>query len=205
MDLLTRIRMAPMLYFVVIGTVLGSFYYFWMFDSGGNIETRIQTSTAELQKATSDLADTNRVIADKTQFQTEFQEVSEKFRAAIEYLPENFNVQELLKQISDEARASGVNLVSVKPRTPQQKEFYEELSMDIELEGPFSLLTTFLAYMSKQNRIVNVKDIDIHFKSMVDGNPRLTMKGTLQAYRYKKPAEGAKPKGGANGAKPRGT
>ena len=38
--------------------------------------------------------------------------------------------------------------------------------MEIELEGPFSLLTTFLAYMSKQNRIVNVKNINIEFKSL---------------------------------------
>jgi len=195
MSLLARIQMAPMLYFVIMGTVFGSFYYFSMFNNGENLEAQIQSKSAMLEKATSDLADTNRVIADKTQFQQEFQEVSDKFRAAIEYLPETFNVQELLKQISDEARASGVNLVSVKPRNPEQKEFYEELSMDIELEGPFSLLTTFLAYMSKQNRIVNVKNINIDFKQMIDSVPRLTMKGTLQSYRYKKPPEKPNDKG----------
>ncbi len=199
MGIMARIRMAPMLYFVIIGSAFGSFYYFSVFDAGGDLETQIQAVTEELSKATSDLADTNRVIADKTQFQAEFQEVSEKFRAAIEYLPETFNVQELLKQISDEARASGVNLVSVKPKTPEQKEFYEELSMEIELDGPFSLLTTFLAYMSKQSRIVNVKNINIEFKQMVDSVPRLTMRGTLQSYRYRKPAEGA------SAAKPPGT
>jgi Tfp pilus assembly protein PilO len=199
MDMMTRIRMMPMLYFIVIGSALGSFYYFSMFDAGGNIEAKIEALNAQLEKATSDLNDTNRVIADKTQFQAEFQEVSEKFRAAIEYLPESFNVQELLKQISDEARASGVNLVSVKPKAPEQKDFYEELSMDIELEGPFSLLTTFLAYMSKQNRIVNIKNIDIVFSKIVELVPRFTMKGTLQSYRYRKPPEGS-----ANAPKPKG-
>lgn len=188
--MLNRIRVAPMFYFVLIGSLLASFYYFSIFDTGASIDTDIASKNAELEKATGDLADTNRVIADKTQFQLEFQEVSEKFRAAIEYLPESFNIQELLKQISDEARASGVTLVSVKPRSPEKKEFFEELSMEIELEGPFSLLTTFLAYMSKQNRIVNVKNINIDMKDLVDGNPRLSMKGTLQSYRYLKPPDG---------------
>jgi type IV pilus assembly protein PilO len=198
--MLNRIRVAPMFYFVLIGSLLASFYYFSIFDIGSTIDDEIKSKAAELEKATVDLADTNRVIADKTQFQLEFQDVSEKFRAAIEYLPESFNIQELLKQISDEARASGVTLVSVKPRTPEKKEFFEELSMEIELEGPFSLLTTFLAYMSKQNRIVNVKNIDIQFKGLVDGNPKLTMRGTLQSYRYLKPADG-----GANAPKPPGS
>lgn len=191
MDLMTRIRMAPMLYFFIVGTMLVSGYYFWMFDTGQDVDVRIATLSSELEKATSDLDDTNRVIADKTQFQAEFQEVSEKFRAAIEYLPETFNVQELLKQISDEARASGVTLASVKPRNPEPKDFYDELSMEIELEGPFSLLTTFLAYMSKQNRIVTIKNIAIDYKNTVDLVPRLRMVGTLQSYRYRKPVEGA--------------
>ncbi len=186
MDMLTRMKMAPRLYFFLIGSALASFYFFNFQDDGVRIDSEIKTATEQLAKATKDLEDTNRVIANKEQFQQEFQEVSEKFRAAVEYLPETFNVQELLKQIDDETRASGVNKISVKPKNPEPKDFYEELSIDIELEGPFTLLTTFLAYMSKQNRIVNIKNISIEYKQMVDGSPRLTMKGTLQSYRYRK-------------------
>jgi type IV pilus assembly protein PilO len=188
MDFATRLKLANRSVFIISGLVLASAYYYFMFDDGVSIDVAFKAATQELTKSQSSLDSTNAVLADYGKFQTEFQMVSDQFQAALEYLPETFNTQELLKQISDEARASGITLVAVKPKPSESKEFYEELAMDVELEGPFSLLTTFLAYMSKQNRIVNIKNIEVNFKAMADGVPRLTMKGTLVSYRYKKVA-----------------
>jgi len=186
LTLATRIKMANRSVFLISGLVLASAFYYFMFDGGVNLDASIAAAAQELTKSQGSLDSTNAVLQDYGKFQTEFQMVSDQFQAALEYLPESFNTQELLKQISDESRASGVTLVAVKPKPSETKEFYEELAMDVELEGPFSLLTTFLAYMSKQNRIVNIKNVEIEFKSMVDNVPRLSMKGTLVSYRYKK-------------------
>ncbi|MGE3974268.1 MAG: type 4a pilus biogenesis protein PilO [Bdellovibrionales bacterium] len=193
MSFLTRIKMANRSLFIMSGIVLASAFYYFMFDNGGNLEVTYNNMIAELKKSQESLDGTNAVLQDYGRFQAEFQMVSDQFQAALEYLPESFNTQDLLKQISDESRAAGVTLVAVKPKPSETREFYEELAMDVELEGPFSLLTTFLAYMSKQNRIVNIKNIEIEFKQIVDSVPRLTMKGTLVSYRYKKVANATPP------------
>jgi len=185
-DLKTRIQMAPKGVFFIAGLVLLSMYYYVVYDDGESMVQTTKNAAQELEAARKSLTDVNTVLADYGKFQAEFQLVSDQFQAALEYLPESFNIMDLLKQISDEARAAGVNLINVKPKPVETKEFYDELAIDVELEGPFALLTTFLAYMSKQNRIVNVKDVRIDLSKIVDSTPRLNMRGVLVAYKYKK-------------------
>jgi len=190
MGLEQKIKMAPRTVFFVIGLGLLGVFYSGMYDDGTGLQNQLNTVNAELTKTQKSLKDTEEVIKNTQTFQAEFQSVSEQFQAAVEYLPETFITQELLKQISNEARAAGVTLVSIKPKTPSPGDFYEELQVDVELEGSFTLLTTFLSYISKQNRIINIKNIEMGMKTANEGVPKLSLRGVLVAYRYKK-EEGA--------------
>jgi Tfp pilus assembly protein PilO len=77
-----------------------------------------------------------------------------------------------------------VNLTLVKPQTPEIKGFYEELKMDVEFEGTFTNLMNFLSFISKVQRIITIRNVEIVTKEVVDGNSFLGVKGTFVSYRY---------------------
>jgi Tfp pilus assembly protein PilO len=56
--------------------------------------------------------------------------------------------------------------------------------MDVEMEGSYTQLVSFLAFMSKIQRIVNIRGLELKLKDYVDDVPILKMKGTFVAYRY---------------------
>lgn len=56
--------------------------------------------------------------------------------------------------------------------------------MDVEMEGSYQQLVQFLAYISKIQRIVNIRGLELRMKKFEDETPLLSMKGTLVAYRY---------------------
>jgi type IV pilus assembly protein PilO len=186
-ELIQRLKFMPTSYFVIGGLLIGALYYSSYYDNGETIDTRILGAQAELDKARDTLAATEKVIGNRQQFEAEYNLVSDQFKAAIEYLPSTFNIQSLLRQIYNEARSAGIDLEKTVPQPPTGPvgdRFYEELMIDVQLVGSFSQLTLFLSYVSRLQRIVNIKNIEIRFDRYVDTVPYLTLKGTLVSYRY---------------------
>jgi type IV pilus assembly protein PilO len=111
--------------------------------------------------------------------------MSQTFRLALDYLPKELDIQDLLRKIYSESRAAGVQLTNFKPKDPVSKDFYDELLMEIELRGNYPQLVLFLSYVSKLPRIINIKNVELIDPVYIDGVPMLKMRGTLVAYRYK--------------------
>jgi type IV pilus assembly protein PilO len=186
-ELVERLKTIPSHFFLGTAIALAGLYYWLYFDAGEGIQAQITGQQAELDHVRKDLADTEAVIGDKQKFEQEYNRVSDQFRAAIEFLPSNFNIQALLKQIYSEARSAGIDLEKTIPQAPKgpvEGRFYEELAIDVTLVGSYPQLTLFLSYVSRLQRIVNIRNVEIKFERMNDTTPYLTMKGTLVAYRY---------------------
>lgn len=188
-ELIERLKPIPMSYFVAGAVALAGLYYWMYFDSGSGIQGRIDSQTQEMEAVKKSLSDTEAVIGDKQKFEQEYNTVSDQFRAAIEYLPSSFNIQSLLKQIYNEARSAGIELEKTVPLPSTgagggSKQFYEELNIDVTLSGTYPQLTLFLSYISRLQRIVNIRNVEIKFEKLADSTPFLTMKGTLVSYRY---------------------
>jgi len=111
--------------------------------------------------------------------------VSQTFRLALDYLPKELDIEDLLKKIYSEARAAGVQLTDFKPKDSVSKDFYDELPMEIQLKGSYAQLVTFLGNISKIPRIINIRDVHINDPAFVDGYPTLKLNGVLVGYRYK--------------------
>ena len=170
--------------FLIIGLLLGVLYYWSNSDTLDAQDSAIEAKKVEIETLDKAIGVAQKIANDKTKFEEENQKVSDQLKAAIEFLPNKLNEQEVLIKISNEARSAGVNPTSIQPKKAQQKGFYEELQMDVELEGSYSQLVLFLSYISKIQRIVNIKGLDLKFKNFVDDVPMLKLKGTLVAYRY---------------------
>lgn len=187
-ELVDKLKTIPSHFLAGGALALALLYYFLYFDSGEAILARTVAKRTELAGVQKSLSDTEAVIGDRQKFEQEYNRVSDQFRAAIEYLPSNFNIQSLLRQIYSEARSAGIELERTAPQqksgAPPTDQFYQELLIDVTLTGSYPQLTLFLSYISRLQRIVNIRDIELTAVRVVDGTQFLTMKGTLVSYRY---------------------
>ena len=181
-----------------IGILLGGLLYMNSGDSIVMKDRQIQTMMQEVNKTKKEVKSAQDIVKNKTKYQDELNYVSDRLRAALEYLPTDLMAQDILRQMYEEARNSGVKLISVKPGQTEKLEFYEQISLDVELEGGYSQLTLFLSYISKVKRIIRIKSFELSTKEISDGIPILNLKGKLVAYRYVPPEKGANP-GGVGG------
>ncbi len=180
-----RVKITPKTGFLFLGMILAAAYYATVDSPNSPNATQIASLNAEIIKAESKLKETEDRTRDKAHFQDEVERVSETFRLALEYLPKELDVQDLLKKVYSESRAAGTELSTFKPKDPVPKDFYEELNMEIGVRGNYPQIITFLGNISKIPRIINVRNVEITHPILVDGYPTLTLTGTLVAYRYK--------------------
>lgn len=193
--------------YLFVGIALGGFYYWNNLATYEAQDAQIAAKNQELAVLDEAIKSAKRIASDREKFEQENQKVSDQLKAAIEFLPNKLNEQEVLVKITNEAHTAGVNPTSIQPKKAQKKTFYEELQMDVELEGSYAQLVLFLANTSKIHRIVNIIGVDLKVLNFVDDIPILKMKGTLVAYRYiensQESAAAAKP-GAPATAKPPG-
>ena len=185
--MIEKINSLSMAMVIGIGILLGALYYM---NGGEGIVVKdrtIQTLTQEINKIDQEIRAAEEIVKNKTKFQDELNYVSDRLKAALEYLPTDLMAQDILRQMYEEARNSGVKLVSVRPGNTQKQEFYEQISLTVELEGGYSQLTLFLSYISKLKRIIRIKSFELTTKQVEDNIPVLGLKGQLVAYRYVPP------------------
>ncbi len=169
---------------LIMGLLMAATIHYFFGGIGAN-GAKIEKLKVDIQASSDKLKRTTERTADKAKFQEEVERMSQIFRLALDYLPKELDIQDLLRKIYSESRAAGVQLTNFKPKDPVSKDFYDELLMEIELRGTYPQLVLFLSYVSKLPRIINIKNVELGEPVYLDGVATLRMKGTLVAYRYK--------------------
>jgi type IV pilus assembly protein PilO len=180
-----RIQVTGRPIFGLFGVFLAAGYYLMNGNPVAPYESQIAQLHGEISKVQAKIKETESHLADKAKFQEEMERISQTFRLALDYLPKDLDIQDILKKVYVEARTAGVALLNFVPKEAGMKEFYDEVPLDIRLRGSYSQLVTFLANISKIPRIINVQDVDLDAPKFVDGLPIMEFKGTLVVYRYR--------------------
>src|SRR5438046_3172377 len=116
MSLEDRIRLAPKSTFVLFGILLAAAFWFTQptpDDLFAQPISLLEGQVADLQKK---VQETEARFNNKKKFQDEMDQVSQLFRLALDFLPKELEPQELLKKISIEAKAAGVDLLKFQPK-----------------------------------------------------------------------------------------
>lgn len=185
-SLTEQIQSAPRVAFIPVGLVVAVLYYFSIYDDGAQIQSKINQANSEIETQNKNLEAAQKTAGEKGKFEEQVNLVSSQLQAALEYLPNQLKVEELNKQIEDEARHAGVKLRSFSPTQTAIKEFYEEIPVRVDLEGSYSNLTLFLTYITQLKRIVTIKDVTLvpSSRGRLDPGLQVNLQGTLIAYRY---------------------
>jgi type IV pilus assembly protein PilO len=129
-------------------------------------------------------------------YKQQLKDLQRSFGALLRQLPGKTEVPNLLVDISQTALAAGLQQKLFQPEAEQDKDFYAELPIKMELTGSYHQFGQFVSGIAALPRIVTLHDIEIKptNSSSNGGAPSggyddLTLTLTAKTYRYLDPDE----------------
>ncbi|MGE3760021.1 MAG: type 4a pilus biogenesis protein PilO [Pseudobdellovibrionaceae bacterium] len=175
---------------VLIGLVVCCFYYFLVYDAGINQTAAISQSNQKIHELQTKLQDYQQKLDAAAVFKKTAAEVGSTISRLLTLIPEQFNMSDLMRIVSNEAKVAGSSMTTLEPKTtqisPTAKEF-EELTVSVELQGSFLQHMIFLSNLTKGNQILVIRKYE--FNQMHEGKaeeaPVVKMVAEIVAYRYR--------------------
>lgn len=189
-NLLIRLAALTMQKALIFGVVAGALYYFMAYNDGSQIEgqlAQIQSQIAEQEKQSQE---TDAALKEVEQVRVAVAALSDQFKLVSSAIPSDVQMADIIRAVDSVARASGVSVKSKEPKEVSNKEFYEEIPLDITLEGNFSQITMFMYYMTSMQRIMKIKNFSISKDNGSDlrvsssSSAKLSFQGQVVSYRF---------------------
>src|SRR5881392_630067 len=151
---------------VVAGVVvmLSVANWYFMIDP---MQTQITQRQGELRALEDELIQKQSIANNLAQFKHEKEILERRLAQALTELPNEANIDELIRSLSEIGTKSGLTINSIEPQGEQRQSFYASIPIVMAVTGNFHEIGVFLDSLSKLARIVNVTNIKM-------GTPRFT-------------------------------
>ena len=173
-----KVKLLSLVALIVVPLAL---FYFLLYSPKAaeqeKLTTAIATTTADIRKA-------EAVLKNLPKYKAELEETQQKFEETVVMLPKTQEIPDLLRNISDLGKATGLEFVSFVPAQEILKDFYAEIPINITLLGPYHNVGSFLDKVSKLDRIVTVNNIKMAQPKEDTGEIVLTSTCQLVTYRF---------------------
>lgn len=116
---------------------------------------------AQLAAANVSLAEKQAIADNLNDKRREMDALDFRLQEALTQLPEQKDVAELLAQLNEVGRRSGLEIASVVPGTEVPKSFYAEIPIAVSVAGNFHEVAAFLQEVARLRRIVNVTNLKL--------------------------------------------
>ncbi len=173
MKLLEQFGKAPLVFklgsLVLILIVIAVVEYQVMFKPKKDDVDRLKKQSAELKVKLLE----NQAIADNLhKFQEEVNILNEQLKQALSLLPNEADVHTLFRQLSIVAKKTNVALLSFRPAGQASHGFYNDLSMELKIDGTYHDIAVFIDQVGKLSRIVNISNL-VFSSPRIQGNSSL--------------------------------
>ncbi|HEY3449217.1 MAG TPA: type 4a pilus biogenesis protein PilO [Myxococcales bacterium] len=101
-----------------------------------------------------------RVIADNlNQYRRDKEVLERRLAEALTELPPQADIDELLRQLNDVGKKSGLEIVTLEPGQEKPETFYAAIPIKMQVSGNYHEIAVFFESVSKLRRIVNISGI----------------------------------------------
>jgi type IV pilus assembly protein PilO len=121
-------------------------------------------------------------VANLEEYKAQMVEMEQSFESILKQLPRDTEVPGLIDDISLAALNNGLDLKVISPQKQISTEFYNELPIEIEVEGDYHELGAYVSSVASLPRIVTLHDFSISKKGK--DNDTLSLKILAKTYRY---------------------
>lgn len=183
----------------VVGMAIAGFYYMAAYDDGTGIEKDTQRFKSETAQLRGELLKMQAAISSARGLDEKVEGLNQTLKGITLYMPRDSNEYSLMKLLSSEAKAAGVNIVGIRQAalrsTTETSPYWKEFPVDVELKGSFSQMLLFLSFLTRVNRMITVESFD--FGGVNSGEAGtddllLNFKARFYGYRYLEPSSRAK-------------
>ncbi|OUS38316.1 pilus assembly protein PilP [Oleispira antarctica] len=121
-------------------------------------------------------------VANLEEYRAQMVEMELSFESILKQLPRDTEVPGLIDDISLAALNNGLDLKVISPQKQISTEFYNELPIEIEVEGDYHELGAYVSSVASLPRIVTLHDFSISTKGK--NSDLLSLKILAKTYRY---------------------
>lgn len=127
------------------------------------VEDRITAQGNERRKLDRDLAEKSEIAQNLNERRREMDVLEQKLAEALTELPENKDLEELLAQLNDIGKKSGLEISKVEPgkEATTGGEFFARIPIKMSVNGSYHEIAMFLQELANMRRIVNVNNIKL--------------------------------------------
>lgn len=174
--------------FLVLTLIL---VYLFVWDG---VRPELQQKEAQEQALRAEFQQKHAQAVNLAVYKQQLKDLQRSFGALLRQLPGKTEVPNLLVDISQTALAAGLQQKLFQPGPEQDKDFYAELPIKMELTGSYHQFGEFVSGIAALPRIVTLHDIQIkptatNGKAGGGGYDDLTLTLTAKTYRYLDPDE----------------
>ncbi len=154
-----------------------------------DLKGRYETISLEVNRA-------RQSVKHLPHLEAEFEALQGKWEEANQLLPNEKQIISLFREVSFRGQSAGVEFVLFQPAGTANGEFYTENLLNVEVEGGYHQIATFLNELATMTRIVNVRDLVIEQLPPRE-TPRHPAKASFAAIAYTLGVSAAAPPPGA--------
>jgi type IV pilus assembly protein PilO len=151
--------------------------------------TEITEKKQRLRDLESQYAQLRASLQDREKLEAEIAEVESQFNKAKAQLPEQKEIPELLRQVSNLGRESGLEVTLFRQQTERLLDLYAEVPVEVAVRGGYHQIAIFFEKVRLLDRIVNVNDISMKNPQMKDGQIQVEASFAATTYRFLSEAE----------------
>lgn len=138
--------------------LLGGLYWYLSYQPNVEEIAKLQEQIAVKNKTLVKYLEKEKQYA---AFKEEVQALESELNKLLKFLPKSQEIPGLIRQISDIAVRTGLQINLLRPQGEQPKEFYAAVPIKVQVKGSYHSIGYFLDALGRLPRIVSVSDLDI--------------------------------------------
>jgi type IV pilus assembly protein PilO len=162
---------------IAVAILIGG--YFMMLEP---MQVKLTRESKQEIKLKKDFENKAFQVANLDEYKSQMIEMEQSFKSILKQLPRDTEVPGLIDDISLAALNNGLDLKMISPQKQISTEFYNELPIQIEVEGDFHELGAYVSSVASLPRIVTLHDFSITTKGK--DSDSLSLKILAKTYRY---------------------
>ena len=156
------------------------------------MQTQITQRQGQLRALEDELIQKQSIANNLAQFKHEKEILERRLAQALTELPNEANIDELIRSLSEIGTKSGLTINSIDPQGEQRQSFYAAIPIVMAVTGNYHEIGVFLDSLSKLARIVNVTNIRMAGPRFT--NEKLIISSSYVATTFRFVPEAAAPK-----------
>ena len=126
------------------------------------LSEKITAQQEQIRQADRQLAEKQEIAQNLNERRREMDVLEQKLAEALTELPEKKEIDELLSQLNEVGKKSGLEISRVEPGVETPADFFAKIPIRMSVSGNYHEIAMFLQEVSGMRRIVNVSNIRLN-------------------------------------------